>query len=246
MLRTLVYLLALLVFTIYYGGGVIVAGLLRVPNRPGGVYDQAARRWSRWLLRVAGIKVRIEGAHRLSPDRPVVYVSNHQSWFDILALAANLPGTVRFVSKKELAKIPVLGRAMRQAGHIFIDRQNRQKAFSAYEEVSGVIAAGLSAVVFAEGTRSRTGELQSFKKGPFVLAIAAQVPVVPVYCAGTFTILPKGSVRVRPHDVTLYVGDAIPTKGLDYEDRERLLQDARRVIQGFRRTAGEARATDAN
>lgn len=246
MFRTLTYLAALLVFTIYYGGGVIIANLLKVPNRPGGIYDQAARRWSRWLLRAAGIRVRIVGVERLSPDRPVVYVSNHQSWFDILALAANLPGTVRFVSKKELEKIPILGRAMRRAGHIFLDRHNRQKAFSAYEEVSEVIAAGLSAVVFAEGTRSRTGDLQHFKKGPFVLAIAAQVPVVPVYCAGTFTILPKGSIRVRPHDVTLYVGDAIPTKGLDYEDRERLLQDARHVIREFRRIAGEARASDAN
>jgi 1-acyl-sn-glycerol-3-phosphate acyltransferase len=74
---------------------------------------------------------------------------------------------------------------MKAAGHIFIDRENRQKAFGAYDEVSQVIHNGLSAIVFPEGTRSRTGELQPFKKGPFVLAIAAQVPIIPTYCSGT-------------------------------------------------------------
>lgn len=243
MLRTIWYLCALLVLTVWHGGSVIIAGLLKVPRRRDGVYDQAARRWARRLLRVAGTPVSTVDMQYVPRDRPVVFVSNHQSWFDILAVAATIPGTVRFVAKKEMASIPLLGGAMRAAGHIYIDRQNRAAAFSAYEEAAAVINQGLSAVVFAEGTRSRTGKLLPFKKGPFVLAIAAQVPIVPMYVANTFEIMPKGTVRVRPRPITIYFGAPIATEGLDYEDRERLLGEARAVIEGLRdRAVEEGRA----
>lgn len=233
LVRSLWYMINLFALTIWYGSKIIVAALLRVPNRPGGVYDQSARSWARRLLAVAGVEVRLIGAARV-PDRPVVYASNHQSWFDILALAANIPTTVRFVSKIELSRVPILGTAMRRAGHIFVDRGNRQQAFAAYEEVSGVIRDGMSAIVFPEGTRSRTGELQSLKKGPFVLAIAAQVPVVPVYCAYTFDILPKGSMLVRPHPIEVRFGEPISTEGLTYGDREQLLRRTRAAIERLR------------
>jgi 1-acyl-sn-glycerol-3-phosphate acyltransferase len=234
MLRTGWFVLNLLVFTFWYGSLAIVSGLLRVPNRPGGVYDHCARAWSRRLLRAAGADLDVVGTEHLPKDHPVVYVSNHQSWFDIFALASTLPGQMRFVAKKELASIPLLGRAMRSAEHIFIDRQNRQAAFSAYEEAAKAIRAGLNAVVFAEGTRSRTGELQSFKKGPFVLAIAAQVPIVPVYCAGTFTLLRKGSIRINPHPIALMFGKPINTEGLVYDDREELMKITRQAIEQLR------------
>lgn len=185
-------------------------------------------------LSAAGVKVTVEGAEHIPKDQPVVFVSNHQSWFDIISLAANLPGYPRFVYKKEMAKIPILGEALKRAGHILIDRQNRQKAFEAYEEAARVIREGMSAVVFPEGTRSRTGELLPFKKGPFVLAIASQVPLVPVFCAGTFGIMPKGSMRVRPHPVTLRLGEPIETKGLTYDDREDLLRRTRAAIMALR------------
>jgi 1-acyl-sn-glycerol-3-phosphate acyltransferase len=235
MLRSIWYLISLLVLTVWYGGQVILAALFGVENRRGGVYDQAARRWSKKVLKASGVTVNVNGTEHLPEhNNPVVYVSNHQSFFDILALAATLPGTYRFVAKKELAKVPVFGGAIKAAGHIYIDRQRRQAAFESYEKAAKVIKEGLSALVFAEGTRSRTGNLLPFKKGPFVLAIAAQVPVVPVYCANTFDILPKGHVRIRPCPVTLYFGAPIPTTGMDYEDREKLLTEARRVIEGFR------------
>ncbi len=89
-------------------------------------------------------------------------------------------------------------------------------------------------MVFAEGTRSRTGELQSFKKGPFVLAIAAQVPIVPVYCAGTFTLLRKGSIRINPHPIALLFGKPIATEGLVYDDREELMKITRQAIEQLR------------
>ena len=211
-----------------------VAGVLGVPRRDGGVYDRAAKRWARNALWAAGIPYRVMGLESVPLEKPLVIASNHQSWFDIFLLAAVMPGSLRFVAKKELASVPLLGRAMRQAGHVFIDRQNRQAAFGAYDEAAAAIRAGISAVVFPEGTRSRTGELLPFKKGPFVLAIAARVPLVPAYCAGTFTLMPKGSWRIKPHPIALAFGKAIETAGLAYDDRERLMEQTRRAIEALR------------
>ncbi len=243
LLRTAAYLVTLFVATLYYGGSAILAALFRVPPKEGGVYDRAARGWSRHLLRAAGVPVSMVGFERVPAGRPVVYLSNHQSWFDILALASTLPGTVRFVSKIELAKVPILGSAMRSAGHIFLNRQNRQAAFEAYEETARVIRDGTSAIVFAEGTRSRTGRLLPFKKekGPFVFAIAAQVPVVPVYCAHTFEIMPKGTVMVRPQPIELWFGEPIETAGLGYDDRTDLLERTRVVIEQLRIDSGDGK-----
>jgi len=233
-LRSIAYLTALVVLTVLYGVRVIVAAMLGVKNRPGGLYDRTGRVWATLLLKVAGVRVETEGFENVPSGQPVVYVSNHQSFFDILALLQVLPDTFRFVAKKELAKIPVFGSSLKADGHIYIDRQRRQAAFESYERAAAVIQGGMSAAVFAEGTRSRTGDLLPFKKGPFVLAIAAQVPVIPVYCANTFHILPKGHFRIRPRPVTLYFGEPIPTAGMDYEDRTRLLNQVRSVIEGFR------------
>ena len=234
MLHTAGFLINLLVSTAWYGSKAVVAGLLRVPNRPGGVYDECARRWSVWMLKVAGVEVRVSGYDGVPADRPVIYVSNHQSGFDIWALASILPGQTRFVAKKELQRIPFLGRAMRSAGHIYIDRQNRQAAFSAYEDAASYIRKGMSAVLFAEGTRSRNGDLLPFKKGPFVLALAAQVPIIPVYCAGTFTLLPKGTVRLDPHPIAIMFGEQISTAGLRYEDRDEIMAITRKAIEQLR------------
>ena len=242
-MRAVVYLVALLGLTLYYGLKVILAGLVfRIPNRQGGLYDEAARRWGRKQLVAAGVPVELIGWERVPDDEPVVFVSNHQSWFDILALISRIPHTVRFVYKKELGGVPILGPALKAAGHIIIDRQNRSQAFGAYEGAAAAIRAGMSAVVFAEGTRSYTGELLPFKKGPFVLALAAGVPIIPVYCAGTFRIMPKGSVFIRPHPVRLYFGSPIPTAGLTYEDREHVLQLSRAAIEQFKQDAASFEA----
>lgn len=241
MLRVAWFLFCLFWSTLFFGATAIVSGVLRIRNRPGGVYDWCAREWSRFMLWVAGTPVAVVGLEHVPAGRPVVYVSNHQSWFDIWALAARLPGQVRFVSKMELARVPILGGAMQSAGHIFLDRTNRQAAFAAYEEAAQTIRDGMSAVVFPEGTRSRTGELQPFKKGPFVFGIAAQVPLVPVYCAGTFDILPKGKVRINSHPIALYIGPPIDTVGFGYEDRERIMAMARQAVEALREKATGAR-----
>jgi 1-acyl-sn-glycerol-3-phosphate acyltransferase len=163
-------------------------------------------------------------------DQPVMYASNHSSMFDIWALFATLPGSVRFVAKRELFRIPLLGRAMLAVGHVPIDRSARKSAFEAYDEAARMIRSGTSVVVFPEGTRSRTGELLPFKNAPFGLAIAAQVPIVPVYVHHTFEILPKGAWRLRPRPIRLLVAPPIATAGLSPDDRERLRDEVRAAM----------------
>jgi len=230
MIRTLWFYIVLVGTTMLHATGAIVAALLGVKHRTGGVYDWSTTDWSRDILRAAGTPVRVEGMERIPRDGPVVYASNHSSMFDIWALSATLPGSTRFVGKEELERIPLLGRAMRAAGHITIDRAVKKRAFEAYDKAARTIRRGFSAVVFPEGTRSRTGELLPFKNAPFALAIAAQVPLVPVYVHSTFQILPKGGFRLRPRPVRILVGEPIATAGMTPEDRERLRDRTRAAI----------------
>jgi len=228
--RTLWYYVVLVASTIVHATGAIVAGLLRVRNRRGGVYDWASTDWSRDILSAAGTPVVAEGLENIPRDQPVMYASNHSSMFDIWALFATLPGSVRFVAKRELFRIPLLGRAMLAVGHVPIDRAARKSAFAAYDEAARRIRGGTSVLVFPEGTRSRTGELLPFKNAPFGLAIAAQVPVVPIYLHHTFEILPKGAWRLRPRPIRLLVGPPIATQGRSPDDRDRLREEVRAAM----------------
>ena len=234
MIRTAWFYIVVVFSTIIHATAPIVAAMLRIRYRRGGVYDWGTNDWSRDLLAAAGTKVRAEGLEQIPRDRPVVYASNHSSMFDIWALAATLPGSVRFVAKEELTRVPLLGPAMLAAGHISIARGRKKQAFEAYARAAQTIRSGFSAVVFPEGTRSRTGELLPFKNAPFGLAIAAQVPIVPVYVHNTFEILPKGGFRLHPRPILIRIGEPIPTEGLTPDDRERLRDRVRAAILDLR------------
>jgi 1-acyl-sn-glycerol-3-phosphate acyltransferase len=229
MIRTLWFYAVLVVSSVIHATGVLVAALLGVKRRSGGVYDWGTNDWSRQVLWAAGTPVRVEGIERI-PQGPVVYAANHSSMFDIWALAATLPGSVRMVAKQELARIPLLGWAMVTAGHLTIDRAHPARALEAYRRAAEVIRGGTSALLFPEGTRSRTGELLPFKNAPFGLAIAAQVPVVPVYVGNTFEIMPKGRLFLRPRPIRIAVGEPIPTAGMTLERRRELRDRVRAAI----------------
>lgn len=230
MLRFLWVTLIVLPSTAIHALGAVVAAALGVKRKPGGVYDWATVDWSRDILGAAGTPVETVGLERIPRDQPVVYASNHTSMFDIWALAATLPGSTRFVAKAELGRIPLVGIAMQRAGHIMIDRFNRARAFEAYDQAAETIRSGISPIVFPEGTRSPTGELLPFKNAPFGLAIAAQVPVVPVYVDGTYRILRKGSFRLRSMPIRVQIGEPIPTTGLTPEDRDGLRDRVRAAM----------------
>ena len=230
MIRTLWYYIVLFFTTILHASAAIIGGLFHVKHRVGGVYDWSSTDWSRDILSAAGTPVVASGLEQIPRDQPVMYASNHSSMFDVWALFATLPGSVRFVAKRELFRIPILGRAMRAVGHVPIDRAARKSAFEAYDEAARMIRGGTSVLVFPEGTRSPTGELLPFKNAPFGLAIAAQVPIVPVYVHHTFEILPKGAWRLRPQPIRLVVGPPVPTAGLRPENRERLREEVRAAM----------------
>ena len=227
------YWLSFAVITSWYGAIMTVAGLLKVKQRKGGIFDRSARGWGASLLRWNGIRVEVEGRERLRGDRPCIYVANHVSFVDIWAMVKEMPDTVRFVSKKELFRVPAMGQAMKAAGHISIDRKNHAAAFAMYDEAAVMVREGTSAVVFPEGTRSWEGTLMPFKKGPFVLAIKAQVPVVPVHIHGTFDIMRRGSRYPRKGVIRLVPGAEIPTEGLTFDDRDALSRRTREALQAL-------------
>ena len=234
-MRTILYLLALPLATLVYGGSCIIAGLFRVQYKPGGIYDWAQLNWSRLILRAAGIPVTWSGYEHLAAQGPQIVVANHSSFFDILALLAYLPVNPKFIAKKELFNIPILGMAMRAAGHVRLDRGNRSQAFGAYENAAEQMRQKqLTVVVYPEGTRTRTGDLLPFKKGPFVFAIDAQAPIVPCYVGGAFGIQPKGSIRVRKSAMHIQLGEPVQVTGLQPGDRDQLLERVQASVHALK------------
>jgi 1-acyl-sn-glycerol-3-phosphate acyltransferase len=190
-----------------------------------------AQSWGRSILWVSGVRVRVVGAERMDPAASVICMSNHQSNFDIPVLLGYLPVPFRWLAKAELFKIPVFGRAMRGAGYIPIDRSDRPAAIESLRQAAAAIRGGVSVVIFPEGTRSPDGTLKPFKKGGFVMAIEAGVPIVPVAVRGTFDIMPKNRLLIRPRDVTLTIGAPIVTTGYRLHSTEVLMDEVGNALQ---------------
>ena len=220
-MRTLLTIIALIVLTIGLGLVVIIGRLLGVPDGAGSIYDRLPRWWARSLLFTAGTRVVVHDEARMRTGESRIFVSNHVSWFDVLALASRIQ-RFSFVSKAELVRVPVFGAAARAVNTVFIERDNRKAAFQSYDVATRKIREGLSVVVFPEGTRGESYALRRFKKGPFVLAIAAGVPVVPTIVHGAIHVLPKGSLWARAGQVDIHFLEPIPTEGMTYDDREAL------------------------
>ncbi len=197
--------------------------------------ERAPARWAAMVMRASGVRTVWENAHFLGvADRAQILVANHQSWFDVFALAGTLPMKFSFVGKKELARIPIFGTAWARVGHYAIDRSDHQAAVASLQRAGERIKSDNTTVVmFPEGTRSPTGELARFKKGAFILAINAQVPVIPVAVLGTRRIMPKGRWFIRPGTVTIRVAHPIPTQGLELAHRDRLTRQAREAVAGL-------------
>ena len=238
LLRTILLYSTAAAATVVLGLMVIIAGLLGVKDKPGSIYDKVPRWWSSAVLWVTGIKVRVHGMENADSGEPHIFASNHVSWFDVPSLAKVLP-RYKFVAKAELFKVPIFGRAMRSVGMIEIQRDNRKAAFGAYDVAAERIRAGNSVVVFPEGTRGHAYPLRPFKKGPFVLAIAAGVPIVPIIVHGTIEVMPKGSLWVHPGTIDIHLLEPVSTTGVDYDHREALMQKVRtRMADAMRELYG--------
>jgi 1-acyl-sn-glycerol-3-phosphate acyltransferase len=221
-MRTLYTLIVVALATAVLGPVVLVAGLFRVREKPGGIYQRCMSLWARVGCRAAGVRIVVHDPSRMSAEHGVVYIANHVSWFDVFALAATLP-RYSFVAKSELKRIPLFGPAAAAAGIVFLERENRKQAFESYRGATEQVRRGRSVVVYPEGTRGRDYPLRPFKKGPFVLAIASGAPIVPTVVHGAREIMPRGSFRIRRGDIHVHFLEPIPTVGLSYDDRGALM-----------------------
>jgi 1-acyl-sn-glycerol-3-phosphate acyltransferase len=214
--------------TILFGTLAILVSLV---SRTGDSVHLVARVWGRSILWISGVKVRVHGLERLDVGRSVIYMSNHQSNFDIPVFLSALPVQFRWLAKAELFKIPIFGRGMRGAGYISLDRSNRKSAMASLAKAAETIRDGSSVLIFPEGTRTEDGSLLPFKTGGFILAVDAGVPIVPMAICGTFTILPKGKLRFRRHPVHIVIRPAIDAAAYTRKTKNDLLEAVQASIQ---------------
>ncbi len=227
-IRTLyIYLMSFLITGI---GAVLVIFYGLLVNPFAEFNNRVIRRWARAILSVAGVKLEVEGKEHLNPDQPYVYMVNHLSTFDIPATALILPGTVRFIAKKELFRIPLFSMGMRAVGMIKIDRGNSEEARKTINEAVVTLRQGVSIIIFPEGTRSRTGEIQPFKKGGFILAVNSQNPIVPVSISGSQYVQRKKSLVLVPGRIRIRIMPPLRTEGMGMEERNTLLKEVRDQI----------------
>ena len=211
---------------------IAIVGCLLIPN--GNPLIWCGRPWARIILLACGTRVRVMGRERIPRGKPVIYITNHQSHLDVVALVQVLPGQFRAIAKKELFSIPVFGWAIWLAGFVRIDRTDREKAFRSLDVAAARIRRGRSMLVFAEGTRSPDGRLLPFKKGGFVLAIRSGVPIVPISISGSRAVLSKNSRDVRKGVIDVVIGDPIDSSAFTMDSKDDLIALVRRAVEaGF-------------
>jgi len=223
-----VLMIALVALTIFSAAMSLVFAALM--NHPENSVHRIARFWGNACLFVSGVHVRVVGLDHVPWGRPVVFMSNHQGNYDIFTLLGRIPAQFRWIAKKEVFAIPLLGPAMRKAGYICIDRQNRGKAIKSMDEAAQKIREGKSVMTFPEGTRSPDGTIGPFKKGSFYLAIQSGVPVVPITILGSREVMKKRKMNILPGTITIVIDKPIDVKEYSLENREDLIDRTRRVV----------------
>jgi 1-acyl-sn-glycerol-3-phosphate acyltransferase len=214
----------------------LVAGLLVTLvclfERDGKRGYRVAQWWMAFNLWMSGVRVKVIGDEHLDPTRQYIFMSNHRSAADIVALGWALwPFQIRFVAKKELLKVPVFGWGLWALKNIIIDRSNHVQAVRSYRTAGERIRRGISVVVFPEGTRGVGAELLPFKKGGFVLAIETATPIAPIAIVGTTAVLPKKSLKIESGVVEVRIGEPIETAGVALRDKDRIVRGIRDSIR---------------
>ncbi|MGD8985325.1 MAG: lysophospholipid acyltransferase family protein [Desulfobacteraceae bacterium] len=186
--------------------------------------------WAKIILWVCGARVKVSGQENVDRHEPRIYLSNHQSYFDIFTLLAHLPADFKFILKQELMRIPLFGFAMKRARYVAIDREEPRKAVRSINEAVSKIKQGASMLIFPEGTRSEDGKLQPFKTGGFRLALKAGCDVVPVAITNSRNIVPKGSLRINKGTIAMNIGTPISVKDYSKKDMDKLMAQVREAI----------------
>ena len=227
--RTVLYLIpSIAVYTIVLGTASLMGSLF---ERRGRFAHGCARTWSWLILATTGVSVDVRGLDRLNPARTYIFVSNHQSIYDIPVIFANLPYQLRIIAKESLGSFPFLGWHLRRSGHLLVDRKRPDRA-GILGRWRALVKEGLSLIIFPEGTRSADGRLGPFKAGSFLLAIEAKLPIVPVSVDRTRFVMHKGELTTRPGAVRLTLHPPVETEALDVSAARDLAEQVRGVVAG--------------
>lgn len=227
-LRTFVLAPAFFLYTMYKS-----AKLNRMAGRAAKTeeVEAVAQAWARRFLEIPPIELAVEGAENVEPGQQYIVVSNHLSNFDVPVAVRAMPMPTRFISKDEVSKIPLFGRAVQYAGVVMIDRdatRSRHDALNA--AVAKSMDKGYSIVLFAEGTRSRTGEMGDFHRGAARIALAAGLDILPIVITGTYDVNPPGSPVVYPGEVTVRILPPISLEEKSTQDAKAITDDVRELI----------------
>jgi 1-acyl-sn-glycerol-3-phosphate acyltransferase len=227
MLRAFFVVVGVAIFLFFAGPFCVLYALIR---RSPDILYAGGRTGSRLGLCLGGVKLVVRGQENVTPRRPFLFLANHQSYCDPPALFVSIPRNVRLILKKELRKLPLLGLIMEMGGFVFIDRKDRVQSVSGMKQAVRQLQQGHSFLIYPEGTRTRTGELGPFKKGPFIMAIESGTAIVPVSVKGSFEIMPPNRFSVKPGTVVVTFHRAIETNALSLSDREALTERVREAI----------------
>jgi 1-acyl-sn-glycerol-3-phosphate acyltransferase len=226
--KVFVFAPLLVVSTVFFAALILVL-LPFLP--PGTVSRVCGGGWARFNAFMTPMRVRVRGREHLDPRQSYVLVCNHQSHYDVFVLYGWLGVDFKWVMKKELRTVPVLGGACARLGHVFIDRSDRAAALATLEAAKEKVRDGTSVLFFPEGTRSRSGELGEFKKGAFRMALDLGLPILPMTIRGTRDVLPARGLDLRPGSATLTIHPPIPIDGCTAQDIPELMERTRAVIE---------------
>jgi 1-acyl-sn-glycerol-3-phosphate acyltransferase len=239
--RTVLFLIpAISVYTIVLGTASLISSLF---DRRGYFAHGCARTWSWLILATTGVTVHAQGLERLKPGRTYIFVSNHQSIYDIPVLFATLPWQLRIIAKESIGRFPFLGWHLRRSGHLLVDRRRPDRA-GILRRWKTLVEKGLSLIIFPEGTRSVDGRLAAFKGGSFLLAVEAGLPIVPISVEGSRLVMKKGRLMTCPGRVSLTVHEPIETAGLTAVDARSLAERVRAVVEFGIRDAAFGRSSE--
>ncbi len=226
--HTIVIYVWVVIATLVIGLTVILCSFF---SKTGNSVHHVARLWGRSILWISGLRVQVEGLENIDASRSAIYMSNHQSNFDIPVFFSVLPVQFRWLAKAELFKIPFFGQSMRRAGYISIDRSDAKSAIRSLGRAAQSIREGTSVLIFPEGTRSHDGALLPFKAGGFLLAVDAGVPIVPMAVRGTYEVMPKGRKIIRRQAVHLVVRPPIDSRAFTRKTKNELMARVQDAIE---------------
>lgn len=186
--------------------------------------------WSKLFCWLSLVRVRVHGREHIEKGRSYVFVANHQSAYDIFAVYGYLDHQFRWMMKKSLERIPLVGFSCKKAGHIFVDNSSRAGVKKTMDDARHQIADGMSVVVFPEGTRTKNGHMNEFHRGAYLLAVNFALPVVPLSIDGAFDVLPPWVRLPRPGIITLTIHPAIEPVNGRHANTAQLMDDSRSAI----------------